>query len=103
MRAPFPLHPSLHLLLFVFLMMAVLTRVRCNLSIVLTCISFMIKVAKQFTYLLAIATSLEKCVFNSFTHLLIGLSVLLLSILLNSLYTLYTNSLSDKQLAKMFS
>jgi hypothetical protein len=38
MRAPFSLHPHQHLLLLVFLMVAILTGVRWNLSGVLICI-----------------------------------------------------------------
>jgi hypothetical protein len=48
-------HPyRCHLSLFVFLMIDILTRVRWNLNVVLTCISFMTKNAEHFfMYLLA--------------------------------------------------
>jgi hypothetical protein len=41
MRIPFSPHPCQHLLLVVFLMLAILTGVRKNLSVVLIHISFM--------------------------------------------------------------
>jgi hypothetical protein len=43
------LHPLQHLLLVVFLMIAIQTRVRWNLSVVLICISFMPRDAEHFS------------------------------------------------------
>jgi hypothetical protein len=48
-------HPHQHLLLVVFFMIAILTGVRWNLSVVLTCIAFMTEVGKH-----------SSCVFWSF-------------------------------------
>jgi hypothetical protein len=47
-RAPFSPRPRQHLLV-VFLMMAVLTGVRWNLSVVLICISFMARDGERFS------------------------------------------------------
>jgi hypothetical protein len=64
--------------LFVFLIIAILTGVRWNLSVILICISLMAKDAEHFfMYLLTICTSFEKCLYNSFTHLVMELFVLL--------------------------
>jgi hypothetical protein len=49
-RVPFSLHPHPHLMLVVFLMMAILTRVRWNLSVVLICISFVVEMVSIFSY-----------------------------------------------------
>jgi hypothetical protein len=43
MKAPFTPHPGQHLMLVVFLMIAILTGVKWNLSVVLICISFIAK------------------------------------------------------------
>jgi hypothetical protein len=47
-RVPFSPHPCQHMLLLVFLMMAILTGVRWNLSVVLICISFMARDGEHF-------------------------------------------------------
>jgi hypothetical protein len=47
-RVSFFLHPQQYLLLLVFLMIAILTGVRCNLSVVLICISFIGKDGEHF-------------------------------------------------------
>jgi hypothetical protein len=50
-------HPCQHLLLFVFLMIAILTGVRWDLNVFFICISFMARdVEHSFMYLLAICT-----------------------------------------------
>jgi hypothetical protein len=48
MRVPFSQHPHQHILLVVFLMMAILTGVRWNLSVVLISISFMASDGEHF-------------------------------------------------------
>jgi hypothetical protein len=48
MRVSFSLHPHQHLLLFVFLMIAILTGVRWKLNVDLICISFMARDGEHF-------------------------------------------------------
>jgi hypothetical protein len=48
MTVPFSPHPRQHLLLVVFLMIATLTGMRWNLSVVLICISFMARDGEHF-------------------------------------------------------
>jgi hypothetical protein len=75
---PFSPHDHQHLSLFVFLMVATLTGVRWNLSVVLICLSFISRDSVHFFLcLLAIWTSsFEKALLSSFANFSIGSLIL---------------------------
>jgi hypothetical protein len=75
MRVPFLLHSCQYLLVVVFLLIAVLTGVRWNLSAALICISFMARDSEHFFHVFFLAiwiSSFEKVLFSSVAQFFIG-------------------------------